>query len=82
MAKKRQPSAWQTFDDAKLADLQILIGQVRSAKFRLELLRGAWNRMPDDEVEPLVDTLSEVADELEELFEELENHRDSEDEEG
>lgn len=79
-SQRTERAAWGGFDDAKLADLKRVVDDIRSSRFKLETLRGVWNRMPDNEIDPLVDTLREVADELADLFRDLEETRDNEDE--
>jgi hypothetical protein len=79
-SKHTDATAWGGFDDAKLADLKRVVDDIRSSRFKLETLRGVWNRMDNDEIEPLVDSLREVADELADVYRDLEEARDNEDE--
>lgn len=77
MAKTVQ---WKGWDDTKLADLSRVVDSLRSARFSLELLRGAWDRMDDNEIDPMIDTLRDMNADLAEIFRDFEEQRDSEDE--
>jgi hypothetical protein len=77
MPSKTKPK-WTSWDDEQLAKLQGIVSEVQSSRFRLECLRGAWNKMDDDEIEPLIEQLLEVHQELGEIFESLEEQQNDE----
>lgn len=61
--------AWNYFDDRCLTDLQGIAEQIKAAAFSLECLCQRWERMPDDDAEPVIEQLRESFAAVDELFE-------------
>lgn len=70
MTQPTKPT-WRTYDDQCLDDLRRIGEQIKSTAFSLELLCGRWERMSDEEVEPMTEQLRETFAAVNELFEEF-----------
>lgn len=61
-------AVWNYFDISKLQELQKLTSDAQSLVFRLQNLQAQWDRLDDDLIDPLVETLIEARQELHELY--------------